>query len=282
MVATFAVLVALLAASASALSVPSNLKTFYNNVKNGGCKSWVNNKHNLNDGQGNSGFGYCRDTANAIYLSGKSSLGDMDIDCDGAKNCGGLSGDFQAQTSFDDLLKSKYGIKTLDASIHQFSVMGTCHLNLQGTIQPLALIAVVCNNQLFYSVWGDSNGCDGDDVTGEASISLAQLCFPKEGLNGNNGHEPHDVLYLAFTGTDAVVGPKNANWKAKSASEFQSSLKAFGDSVLAKKFGTSPTPPPPPPPPTTCEWAGHCAGAICKTNDDCSDVLVCKSGKCAA
>ncbi|KAF3904456.1 hypothetical protein ABW20_dc0103329 [Dactylellina cionopaga] len=302
MVTKYAVLATLLAASASALSIPSNLQTFYNNVKKGGCRSFVGGKSNLNDGQGNTGFGYCKDTANAIYLSGKNSLGDMDIDCDGARNCGGLSGDFQAETAFDDTLVSKkYGIKTLDASIHQFSVLGTCHLSLDGILSPLALVAVVCNNQLFYSVWGDTNGCDGNDFTGEASISLAQMCFPKDGLNGNNGHEPHDVLYLAFTGSDAVVGPKNANWKAKSASDFQKSLKTFGDSILKKKFGsvaprsstkTSGTkitstktitkPCNTPPPQATCSWSGHCAGASCKTENDCSDSLVCKNGKCAS
>ncbi|KAJ3034126.1 hypothetical protein HDV00_005447 [Rhizophlyctis rosea] len=29
-----------------------------------------------------------------------------------------------------------------------------------------------------------------------------------------------------------------------------------------------------------CSWAGHCAGASCSTDDDCSDELVCKSGVC--
>ncbi|EPS45085.1 hypothetical protein H072_893 [Dactylellina haptotyla CBS 200.50] len=279
----------LLATSASAWSLPSNLKTFYNGVKAGGCKAWLKNNHNLDDGQGHKGWGYCTDTANAVYLSGKNSLGDMDIDCDGAHNCGGLSGDFQAQTSFDDILKKSYGIKTLDASIHQFSVLGTCHVSMTGTIEPLALVAVVCGGNLFYSVWGDTNGCDGDDYTGEASISLAQLCFPKEGLNGNNGHTAHDVLYLAFKGKDAVVGPSNANWKAKTPQEFQNSLKAFGDSVLKKKFGstipvvktTTTTVCPTSTPAPACEWIGHCLGASCKTENDCDGQLVCKSGKCA-
>ncbi len=40
--------------------------------------------------------------------------------------------------------------------------------------------------------------------------------------------------------------------------------------------GTDPTPTPP-----TCSWAGHCLGASCSTDNDCSDALVCKSGKCA-
>ncbi|EWC44182.1 hypothetical protein DRE_06927 [Drechslerella stenobrocha 248] len=309
------ILATLLTAPVSAWLIPQNVQAFYNKVKKGGCHSFASGKSNLNDGQGNSGFGFCIDTANVVYLSGRNSLGDMDIDCDGAQNCGGLSGDFQGETAFDDTLRSKgYGIKTLDASIHQFSVLGTCHVNLEGIINPLALVAVVCNNQLLYSVWGDTNGCDNNDVTGEASISLAQLCFPNEGLDGNNGHEAHDVLYLAFTGSDAVVGPRNAKWKAKTALEFQSSLKAFGDSVLNKKFGGTMSPSNPgggcswaghcvgakcrtckdcgsglqcrngicsSKPPPVCSWAGHCTGATCRSENDCSDSLVCKSGKCA-
>lgn len=42
--------------------------------------------------------------------------------------------------------------------------------------------------------------------------------------------------------------------------------------------GTDPSPTPTPP---TCSWAGHCLGASCSTDNDCSDALVCKSGKCA-
>ncbi|KAK6332224.1 hypothetical protein TWF696_002945 [Orbilia brochopaga] len=279
------VLATLLATSTSAWSIPSDLQKFYQKVKNGSCRSFVGGKNNLNDGQGNSGFGFCTDTKNVVYLSGRNSLGDMDIDCDGARNCGGLSGDFQSETAFDDILRNKgYGINTLDASIHQFSVLGTCHLSLEGTISPLALVAVVCNNKLLYSVWGDTNGCDDDDFTGEASISLAQMCFPNEGLNGDNGHEPHDVLYLAFTGSDAVVGPRNANWKAKSASDFQKSLKAFGDSVLAKKFGDGlPSSSPGGTPGTGgagCSWVGHCTGARCCSSDDCDGDLECKKGVC--
>ena len=36
-------------------------------------------------------------------------------------------------------------------------------------------MAVVCNNQLFYSVFGDTNGCDDADFTGEASYALANV-----------------------------------------------------------------------------------------------------------
>ncbi|KKK19607.1 hypothetical protein ARAM_007363, partial [Aspergillus rambellii] len=32
----------------------------------------------------------------------------------------------------------------------------------------------------------------------------------------------------------------------------------------------------------SCSWSGHCAGATCSTDDDCSDSLVCTSGVCSS
>jgi chitosanase len=80
----------------------------------------------------------------------------------------------------------------------------------------------------WYGIWGDTNG---DINTGEASISLAELCFPKEDLSGDNGHVPQDVLYIGFTGANAA--PKGANWRAKNALQFSQSIKAVGDKLVA-------------------------------------------------
>ncbi|KAF3932205.1 hypothetical protein ABW20_dc0109655 [Dactylellina cionopaga] len=37
----------------------------------------------------------------------------------------------------------------------------------------------------------------------------------------------------------------------------------------------------PRPPTNTCSWEGHCAGASCVDENDCSDDLICKNGRCA-
>ncbi|KAA8902930.1 fungal chitosanase of glycosyl hydrolase group 75-domain-containing protein [Sphaerosporella brunnea] len=276
-----------------AYNIPPALQTFYNGVKNGGCKSWLDNNHNLQDGHGHKGFGFCTDTAGALYVSGPGELADMDIDCDGAHKCTG-DGSFQSGTAFDDILQSQgYGIESLDASKHTFVVLGTCDVAVDtltgGPIQPLSLVAVVCNNQLHYAVFGDTNGCDDDNFTGEASLSLGQLCFPNEGLNGDNGHDAHDVLYLAFTGKNAVPGPHGAAWTASNPQDFEASLKSLGDTLIAGLFGGSgstPTtntgPTTAPSPTSSCTWAGHCAGATCSSDNDCSDALTCQNGKCAA
>lgn len=83
----------------------------------------------------------------------------------------------------------------------------------------------------FYGVWGDTNG--GTDV-GEASVSLANACFPDEHLSGDNGHEKHDVLYVAFVGKQAKPGGKGANWKASSFNGFETSLAHIGDTLVSK------------------------------------------------
>ncbi|RDW92923.1 glycoside hydrolase family 75 protein [Aspergillus mulundensis] len=56
------------------------------------------------------------------------------------------------------------------------------------------------------------------------------------------------------------------------------SISAPSASILAKRQASStPTPTPTP----TCSWPGHCLGAPCSTEDDCSDDLTCSSGVCA-
>ena len=71
-------------------------------------------------------------------------------------------------------------------------------------------------------------------MTGEASISLADRCFPDDGLNGNKGHGDKDVLYIGFIGEDAVPGKDGAAWAAGDRGEFSRSIKALGDELVAK------------------------------------------------
>ena len=83
---------------------------------------------------------------------------------------------------------------------------------------------------MHYGVWGDTNGFTS---TGETSLALGKLCFPNEGLSGDNGHDPKDVLYIAFPGDQAVPGKNGANWKASNAKAFEDSIKSIGDKLVA-------------------------------------------------
>ena len=118
-------------------------------------------------------------------------------------------------------------------------------------------------------------------MVGEASISLATACYGT-GVNGNAGHDQADVLYIAFTGSDAVPGANGADWGADNYDDFAASISALGDKLIARIGQTSGGGGGGGDPGTgTCSWAGHCAGAKCSTDDDCSDALTCQSGKCA-
>ncbi|UKZ83134.1 hypothetical protein TrVFT333_010937 [Trichoderma virens FT-333] len=245
-----------LAGAAAARSVPANVQSLYNSiVSQGSCRSPLATGFYSSDGDGGS-TSYCGDHLadyGIVYLQGTNGrLANMDIDCDGIQNgpaddgrCGS-SGDTQSVTSFSDTVRG-YGTgqKDLDANAHPYVVFG----NDGGRgwnvwdpqsvgIEPLSVMAVVCNNKLIYGVWGDTNGDDGRyPVVGEASISLATACFGT-GVNGNSGHDETDVLYIAFTGSSAVPGARGAQWNAQDYNTFENSITALGDSLVAR-IGTT-------------------------------------------
>ena len=273
-----------------------------------------------------------------MYLQGKNGqLVNMDIDCDGALGKGDgscqSSTDTQSQTTFQDTVRGyNKGVKNLNAYVHSYVVLGNDgkkngYIEFkpeQYGVEPLSVVAVVCGNQMvsvsalaaldvklmqynqFYGVWGDTNGDDGPPLVGEVSDSLGQACYGKA-VNGNAAHDDNDVLYIAFTGSDAVPGANGAKWDAKSFSQFESSLGSLGDTLIQRISGegsgnstlgsppssTASTKPPlsktsylssARPTATSsshCSWKGHCLGAKCSSEDDCDGNLVCKSKKCA-
>jgi chitosanase len=62
-------------------------------------------------------------------------------------------------------------------------------------------------------------------------MALADLCFPDDGLSGDNGHDANDVLFIGFTSQDAF--PQDAAWNAGSTQEFENSIKDLGDQLVA-------------------------------------------------
>lgn len=79
----------------------------------------------------------------------------MDIDCDGANNSAGACSNDpsgQGETAFKDTVQS-FGIEDLDANIHPYVVFGNEGADPsfspeQFGMQPLSVMAVVCNNQV--------------------------------------------------------------------------------------------------------------------------------------
>ncbi|KAI2852886.1 CAZyme family GH75 [Aspergillus niger] len=222
---------------ATAYSIPPNLSALYNKHKSKPCLHPL--ATGFHDGQNptDSTFTYCSDLSNKSIFLHSPTLGgrydNMDIDCDGANSHGGNCGydeSIQDQTSFKDLVVSQYGIPDLDANIHPYVVFGNTDYDPQRDgMWPLSVMVVVCGNQLFYGIWGDTAG---GSWTGEASIALAKLCFPDDGMSGDNGHVGDDVLYIGFVGRKAVPGGR-ANWKAGSTWEFEESIRGLGERLVA-------------------------------------------------
>ncbi|CEO60467.1 Putative Chitosanase preproprotein [Penicillium brasilianum] len=215
-------------------------------------------------------------------------VADMDVDCDGLDyKCKG-NPDGQPNTNFGALAAYE---------VPFFVIPDKFGTTYQNVLPGNNIGAVICNGKMFYGIYGDSDG-DTPQVIGEASWLMARTCFPNDDLNGNSGHGAVDVTYILFTGNDAVL-PSSA--LSKNYVTNFSTLRSMGDKLitaLAKNLklvsgggpstttlttkvstttstGTASTS-------TSCSWAGHCIGSSCSSNDDCSDVLVCKSGKCAS
>lgn len=232
------ILAVALVTGATAYDLPDNLKQIYEKHK-GKCsdvlqKGFTNGGHS----DGNS-FEYCNDISGAIFMHSSRNGGqytNMDVDCDGANNSAGKCSNDpsgRGETAFKDDVKD-FGISDLDANLHPYVVFGnegdSPKFNPQKHgMEPLSVMAVVCNGKLHYGIWGDTNG---GTSTGEASLSLAELCFPEEHPDGDHGHDGNDVLYIGFKGKDAVPG-KKANWKAKKTEDFEDSIKSIGDKLVA-------------------------------------------------
>ncbi|KAI4215306.1 MAG: hypothetical protein LQ351_002205 [Letrouitia transgressa] len=174
----------------------------------------------------------------------------MDIDCDGDQStladprCSCPKGhsdcDTQGVTAFQDRVQKLSGgaIQDLNPNIHPYVVFGnygdyspTFHPEEFG-IKPLSVMAIVCNDKLIYGVWGDQNGDDDSHpLVGEASLSLATACFGSD-VSSQSGHDETDVLYVAFTGDEAV--PKTANWAARNFDAFEKSITKTGDELIKR------------------------------------------------
>jgi len=115
-------------------------------------------------------------------------IADMDVDCDGVdENCPN-NPDGQSATSFGDLDASKVPFYVIPLKFHQ---------DQADKIKANALGAIVCNGKMFYGIFGDEDA-DDPQVIGEASLLMAQTCFPDDGLDGGTGHSTLDVLYIIF------------------------------------------------------------------------------------
>ncbi|CUS15635.1 unnamed protein product [Tuber aestivum] len=108
----------------------------------------------------------------------------------------------------------------------------------------------------------------------------------------------NDRSNVQFSGNFDEKPSYNAKWGFKNGAQDD----IFGGTSGSNPGPAAPAPPTTDPTPTTlltvttkptpttapstgggaCDWPGHCAGASCKSDDDCSDVLACRGGRCAS
>ena len=83
-------------------------------------------------------------------------------------------------------------------------------------------------------IWGDGQGGERNQAfVGEASLAMGELLFGNN-VNGTTSHEPNEVMYIAFTGKDAVPGAKGAAWAASTKEEFVSSIDGLCDKLIKR------------------------------------------------
>ncbi len=149
---------------------------------------------------------------------------DMDVDCDGKQTtqCNlGTDPDYQNQTAVNDSKNMP-----LDAANLPYVVVPGKSSRFDFGAAGLKLgdvILVLYNNKIEYAVYGDV-GPSAD--IGEASYATVQAL----GANpdpSNGGVDAPDVLYVAFTGSTALVAPIEDHAKAVS----------IGQSLLAQLVG---------------------------------------------
>ncbi|GAA5998919.1 glycoside hydrolase family 75 protein [Rhodotorula paludigena] len=96
----------------------------------------------------------------------------------------------------------------------------------QYSIEPLSVVAVVCNGKLTYGVWADTNALGS---MGEASVYLGRVCYGSQ-INGNYGHSDADVLYIAFPGGKDKTVPDQQG-------KDHASMFALGKKLVEAAFG---------------------------------------------
>src|SRR6266480_1122193 len=188
--------------------IPANVQAFYEKVRAAGSCPIINNlKFPFFGGSvgDKKDFCYCDKFMEnkGFYIKGPGSdLAPMQVDCDGNQKgltprCG-HSKDIQPQTAFQSHAQA-FGIPDLRADIHPYVVLGnegsapgfTTFDPRSYNVEPLSVVAVVCNGKLIFGIWGDINGVDGPPLVGEGSIALATACFG-DSISGSNGHDQND------------------------------------------------------------------------------------------
>ncbi|KAJ2983003.1 hypothetical protein NQ176_g1009 [Zarea fungicola] len=235
-----------------ARDVPANIRSLYNSIRAIGQCSNALKCGFYSVEPVSRDFCYCGDhlpSDGIVYLQGTGgSLVNMDINCNGGPRDGDgscdKSTDNQPLTYFREISESYNNGSDLNAYVHPFVTFGNYGTKRSYPtfdprsvgIEPYSIMAVVCGDKLVYGFWGDADTDVGPGLVGEAADSIGRYCYGNA-VDYYHAHDDNDVLYIAFTGHDAVLGPDDAKWDAESFDEFQRSIQAQGDRFISRIGG---------------------------------------------
>ncbi|KAK7931983.1 chitosanase [Apiospora marii] len=209
---------------------------------------------------------YCGDYLNAagsfLYAASSAPSSEanrsstLTIDCGGTRGgpedtglCDRLYDGPAKGTSFQHLMKpSHIPVKDLSSYFHPYVALGSFQPSQPSggdsvefdpqrhVVEPLSLVAVLCNGKMFYGLWADTNN---DTVprplVGQLSVAMAKMCYGEQAVETQQRLDTSDLMFLAFTGTEAAPGYYGADWDAETPMEFEQGLALLGNKLIKRR-----------------------------------------------
>ena len=106
--------------------------------------------------------------------------------------------------------------------------------------QPFGLVCrLTCSSPFLSQVFGLWADTDNDTVpqplVGQLSVAMAKMCYGEHAVETQQLLDASDLLFLAFTGTQATPGYYGADWGAKTPEEFEKGLALLGDKLIKRR-----------------------------------------------
>ncbi|KAK8084512.1 hypothetical protein PG997_005783 [Apiospora hydei] len=194
--------------------------------------------------------------ASSTAASGEDQSSKLTIDCNGTRGgpedtglCDRLYHEPAKSTAFQYLLKgSGIPVKDLNTYFHPYVALGDFGAGQRSNsdfvefdpqdevVEPLSLVAVVCNEKMFYGLWADTNNDTvPQPLVGQLSVAMAKMCYGEDAVETQQRLDASDLMFLAFTGTQATPGYYGADWGAETPDEFEQGLALLGNKLIRKR-----------------------------------------------
>ncbi|KAK8044820.1 hypothetical protein PG993_004844 [Apiospora rasikravindrae] len=194
--------------------------------------------------------------ASSAASSSENQSSQLTIDCDGTRSgpedtglCGRLYHEPAKSTAFQHLLKaSGIPVKDFNTYFHPYVALGDFRAGQSSrsdfmefdpqdeVVEPLSLVAVVCNGKMFYGLWADTNNDTvPQPLVGQLSVAMAKMCYGEQAVETQQRLDTGDLMFLAFTGTQATPGYYGADWRAETPEEFEQGLALLGNKLIKRR-----------------------------------------------